>query len=557
MLHDESVNDQDDVTLGRVLDDVGATVLDVVYGRIDPRRRVSSVVIVDPFDPPAISPHAIVLGVGIAGLDPIVELINTLAEHQSVGLVLREPVVLHAAIAKAAADSGVVIFSLVRGIGWNQIAAIMSNTISQSSLGVGPDAGNASFGSSDVGGLSSVADALSALLDAPITIEDLNSRIIAFSSDQERGDRARKNSVLGQRVPDGVTAMLRSNGSFKQIYASERPVYFENTSLHELPRAAIRVTANEEILGSIWAVVRESLSAEGERNFIEAAKIVALYLVRGRVEMDSQRRTRQAVLSTLLAGGNAARALARRHRIDSGPICVIAVDLCPDIGVAAETPTAHDAARLQRVANLLTLQLTATHPGSIAGIVGDSAYGILPLQPDLDALSRFVSQVGQDFHDRSAKRDPVLVAIGTVVHDAADLWASRRDADRAMRVIRSPQTAHGRTVVRAEEVQIDTLLFEVYDRIVREQSSMTGPVPELLSYDRTHDSDFMQTLDAFLACFGDVRQTATRLHVHPNTCRYRLRRITEISGLNFNDPDARFNAMLQLRVLGLRVLGLQ
>ena len=352
MLHDESVNDQDDVTLGRVLDDVGATVLDVVYGRIDPRRRVSSVVIVDPFDPPAIPPHAIVLGVGIVGLEPIVELINTLAEHQSVGLVLREPVVLHAAIAKAAADSGVVIFSLVRGIGWNQVAAIMSNTISQSSLGVGPDAGNASFGSSDVCDLSSVADPLSALLDAPITIEDLNSRIIAFSSDQERGDRARKNSVLGQRVPDGVTAMLRSNGSFKQIYASERPVYFENTSLHELPRAAIRVTANEEILGSIWAVVRESLSAEGERNFIEAAKIVALYLVRGRVEMDSQRRTRQAVLSTLLAGGNAARALARRHRIDSGPICVIAVDLCPDIGVAAETPTAHDAARLRRITEI-------------------------------------------------------------------------------------------------------------------------------------------------------------------------------------------------------------
>jgi len=551
VLHDESVNDQDDVTLGRVLDDVGATVLDVVYGRIDPRRRVSSAVIVDPFDPPAIPPHAIVLGVGIVDLDPIVELINTLAEHQAVGLVLRGPVVFHAAIAKAAADSGVVIFGLVRGIAWNQIVAIMSNTISQSSLGVDPDAGNASFGSPDVGDLSSVADALSALLDAPITIEDLNSRIIAFSSDQERGDQARKNSVLGQRVSDEVTAMLRSEGFFKQIYASERPVYLENTSLHELPRAVIRVAANEEILGSIWAVVRGSLSAERERNFIEAAKIVALYLVRGRVEIHSHRRTRQAVLSTLLAGGNAARSVARRHRIDSGPICVIAVDLCPDIGVAAETPTAHDVARLQRMANMLALQLTAAHPGSIAGIVGDSAYGILPLRPDLDGLSRFVSQVGQDFHDRSAKRDPVLVAIGTIVHDAADLSASRRDADRAMRVIRSPQTAHGRTVVRADEVQIDTVLFEVYDRIVREQSSMTGPVPELLSYDRTHDSDFMQTLDAFLACFGDVGQTATRLHVHPNTCRYRLRRISEISGLDFNDPDARFNAMLQLQLLGL------
>jgi hypothetical protein len=537
-------------TLGLVLDDVGATVLDVVYGRIDPQRRVSSVVIVDPFDPPAIPPHALVLGVGIDGIDAIVDLVTSLAEHQGVGLVLREPVGFHAEIAAAAVSSGVVIFGLVRGVAWNQVSAIITNTISRAAATPSLSS-SVPTGSLETGDLSSIADALATLLDAPITIEDLNSRIIAFSSDQDRGDQARKMSVLGHRVPNHVTDIMRSQGFFAEIYASEKPVYLKNTDLHELPRAVMRVTAEDEILGSIWAVVREPLTASRERNFVEAAKIVALYLLRGRAEMDSQRRSRQALLTGLLAGDNGARSLAREYRIDAGAFCVIAVGLRPDQVDSGSQHTANDTARLARIANTLALQLTASHPGSTAGVIGDTAYGILPLRPDLDSPATFAAQVGRDFHDRSKRRDPVLVAVGTVVNDAVRLSDSRRDADRAMRVLRSPKTANGRTVVRADEVQIDTVLFEVYDRIVREQSAMTGPVPDLLAYDRAHDSDFMETLDAFLANFGDIGKTASRLHVHPNTCRYRLRRISEISGLDLDDPDARFNAMLQLRVLGL------
>jgi DNA-binding PucR family transcriptional regulator len=40
--------------------------------------------------------------------------------------------------------------------------------------------------------------------------------------------------------------------------------------------------------------------------------------------------------------------------------------------------------------------------------------------------------------------------------------------------------------------------------------------------------------------------------VHPNTFRYRLRRITQVSGLDLSDPEARFAAMLQVRLLATR-----
>ncbi|WP_424935211.1 MULTISPECIES: helix-turn-helix domain-containing protein, partial [Bacteria] len=63
----------------------------------------------------------------------------------------------------------------------------------------------------------------------------------------------------------------------------------------------------------------------------------------------------------------------------------------------------------------------------------------------------------------------------------------------------------------------------------------------------------METLKSWLDSFGDVATASARVFTHPNTFRYRLRRLSEISGLDLTDPDARFSAMVQLRLLDVDV----
>ena len=48
--------------------------------------------------------------------------------------------------------------------------------------------------------------------------------------------------------------------------------------------------------------------------------------------------------------------------------------------------------------------------------------------------------------------------------------------------------------------------------------------------------------------FGDVGAAAQWLHVHPNTVRYRVRRIEELLGTSLADPDVRLLLSLSLRV---------
>ena len=55
------------------------------------------------------------------------------------------------------------------------------------------------------------------------------------------------------------------------------------------------------------------------------------------------------------------------------------------------------------------------------------------------------------------------------------------------------------------------------------------------------------TLRAYLDCFGDVAAAAQRLHVHPNTVRYRVRRIEKLLGTSLADPDVRLLLSLSLR----------
>ncbi len=64
-----------------------------------------------------------------------------------------------------------------------------------------------------------------------------------------------------------------------------------------------------------------------------------------------------------------------------------------------------------------------------------------------------------------------------------------------------------------------------------------------------HNTNLVDTLRAWLDAFGDVIAAAKALYVHPNTFRYRLRRLSEVGGIDLGDAEARFVAMVQLRIV--------
>ncbi len=60
------------------------------------------------------------------------------------------------------------------------------------------------------------------------------------------------------------------------------------------------------------------------------------------------------------------------------------------------------------------------------------------------------------------------------------------------------------------------------------------------------------TLEAWLAAQGRIAAVAQRLHVHPQTVRYRVARLRELFGERLEDPDCRFELELALRSRALQ-----
>jgi hypothetical protein len=58
----------------------------------------------------------------------------------------------------------------------------------------------------------------------------------------------------------------------------------------------------------------------------------------------------------------------------------------------------------------------------------------------------------------------------------------------------------------------------------------------------------LETLRAWLDAPGQVQRVAGRLHVHPQTVRYRVAQLRELFGDRLEDPDARFELALAVRL---------
>ena len=536
-------------SLGRVLDDLGATLLDLVRGDAGRPEEIGGVAIHDPTDEPVLPPHAIVLVVGLDDPVALVPLLKRLGRQQALALVLRAPVPVTPPVRRAADRAGVALLGLSRGVPWAHLAALLRSLLAEGDVGVAePD----SLGGLPFGDLFAVANAIGALMDAPITIEDRNSRVLAFSGQQDEADASRVETILGRQVPERFRAILSERGVFRALHRSARPV--DVSSLPDpagevLPRTAMAVRAGDEILGSIWVVVKEPLSQERRDALVEAAKLVALHLLRVRAGTDVQRRLRADLLSTALTGGPDAGEALDRLGLAGRPLMVLGL-----AGTDRAQPELTTGQEQQRLADAFAMHLGAGHPRSAAALIGGVAYGLVPLPPGTgpeDGAER-AHRVARDFFDRVGDRARPVVAIGPLADGVAGaagvagLAYARICTDRILRVLR--ESGGTRRVAALEDVHAQVLLLELRDQVAARGDGPSGPLARLLEYDARHGSALVATLAAWLDAFGDVTAAAESMFVHPNTFRYRLRRLTEVGGLDLADAEQRFAVMLQLRV---------
>lgn len=137
------------------------------------------------------------------------------------------------------------------------------------------------------------------------------------------------------------------------------------------------------------------------------------------------------------------------------------------------------------------------------------------------------------------------VGIGNQYRSAADIASSYSEARRA--VATAERMGPGRVILFAE-LGIQRLLLRFPD-VTDLRAFADDVIGRLVQEDATAGTDYMATLSVYFTELGSPSRAAKRLHVHPNTVAYRLRRVEEITGLRLDLQRDRLMVEMAVEIL--------
>jgi hypothetical protein len=518
-------------TLGAVVDALGIGVVRVLCAPRGLDVPAGEPVVHDPSGDPTVDRDELVLAVGVdADRRSAVDVVTRCGELGACAVLLRSDGPLPAALLSAAEATGVALLAAPSDAAWGQLHTLVRTARSASSQR--RDSG------APLGDLFGLADAVSSLVGGAVTVEDEQSVVLAYSSTAHPVDGPRRDTILGRRVPAEWLERLHESGAFRRLWGSDEVVRIELPGIAN--RLAIAVRAGGEALGSIWVQEGDRpLGSEAEQALREAASMAALHLLRARSGEDLERRRAGEQLRAVLDGRLPATLLTEQlHLAPDEGLVVLGLEL---VDGGDEDATAV----IDRAVDLVVLSCRAFRRRAVAAAADRTVYAVLPGRAGGAAEAR---QLTADLASRVATG--LRVQVRSSVSDRPDglpgLATARRDVDLALRVLSARCAAEQ---VHVEDVRSACILLQLRDIAADRPDLLSGKVRLLQASDRERQTSYVATLRAFLDGFGDVRVASDLVGVHPNTFRYRLRRLAELAGLDLDDPVERLVVQLQLHLL--------
>jgi hypothetical protein len=502
-------------TLRALLDVLGPAVAPLT-GNTGLDVEVSEVVLIGPGDALPDVP-----GVLLICLDPR-DLLARVATSRAAGVVIK----LDGTDASAWASSTLPVIAADESLPWHHLLQLLTTAVA--SAGISSVGGGAA-----IGDLFALANSVAAMVGGAVAIEDPQRRVIAYSSLPDQPiDEARQQGILGRQVPD-----LQGNDDLYRELQRSPGVFRKPARDGVLPRLAVAVRSGPELLGSLWVVESSPLGPEAEQALLDAGRLAALHLLRARAGGDVERRARSELLRGLLDGRSSPDLAAARLGIDvTRPVAVLGFSLPERI--------AADDLDADAVADLVQLQCAAVRPRSSVLVQLGTVYALLPLDDDT-ARVRLV-QLAHAVVDRAraALRVELRAAIGSTVVGLHEVTRSRGDVDAVLRLLDRPGAAD---IAAVEDAQPQVVLLDLQGHLAGAPHLRLPALERMLLHDAEQGTPYGESVLAYLAANADVPAAAESVAVHPNTFRYRLRRVKELFDLDLEDPDVRLVTWLQLR----------
>lgn len=389
--------------------------------------------------------------------------------------------------------------------------------------------------------LDEIVALLAELVGNPVSLKDPDFRVLAWSGDDAAMDEARHGSIAAGRISADVLRILQRRGDLTRIREERRPFRMDAAADVGMgPRVVCPVKAGTVHFGHL------SISEGGRRldaldllAVESGATVIAFHVSRQRAVESSVRDQRALLLYQLVfARGDLTTDTWRRHAAMLGldadvrfVVALLAFDAresgIRDLGpVVATVDTA-----LERMGVRPSLAVAET----------DTVVVVLPDDAgDLPATMTAVMREVAAYH----RVPPMWAGISTSRPGSDGLGQCYEEARTAVNLGR---TMHGAgSVTRYAELGVLRLLSEIDEDVLeRHLDSVLGP-------DAGFREQFRETFGALVEAGFNKAEAARRMYVHVNTLKYRLGRITRVTGQDPRSHHGRFALETALRLLELQ-----
>ncbi|PLT29120.1 PucR family transcriptional regulator [Peribacillus deserti] len=392
------------------------------------------------------------------------------------------------------------------------------------------------------GDLEDFADRVSTYLGCPITIEDANHRLIAYSMHDDRTDKARISTIIGRRVPEKVINSLWKEGIIPTLLKGRAPVKVPSIDDVGLGnRAAVSIWKNNDVIGFIWALEVDKPFTEDDLEFLQfAAKEAKNQILQLQTRKHRRLESAQEFLWQLLTGHFKEEQEIREKFIKHSPrvpslFSILVFHFPEDISSERERQISYMLTTTQKIkADIFT-----TDQDKLIILAGFQEE-----QNIMDSLSSFIEnfilQMKARFHVH-----PISGASGMTYSNFTDAMQSYREA---LEVLSLKKVFPDETNKVYLYSQLGAYKYLNTLHKHRNKGIQNIHLDRLQSYDIKHQTDLYETLKVYLEKDSNPNEAAKALHIHVNTMTYRLKRIADVGVINLKDPLQKIGLFLDIKL---------
>ena len=523
------------VGLGQLLLALDATVVSLVDAPRGLDLPVGSAELIDSDDvrlglPAAAGSADVFFLLGVSDDEALRWIAGRARGRSPVAIFVKQPT--DAVVAKAVAVGSAVVAVEPRAR-WERLYQLVNHVFEHHNPSM--DRGQADSGTDLFGLAQSLADRIHGM----VSIENAESHVLAYSASNDEADELRRLSILGRAGPPDHLKWIGQWGIFDALRAGGEVVRVaERPELGLRPRLAIGIHQQPAgarqpplFVGSIWVQQGAQPLADDAEEMLRGAAVLAARIMSRLASRPSTHTRRVQQIIGLTDGEPVDVAVIARElglAVD-GHAALIGWD-------ATDAGTRH-----ARLSDVLALSASAFRRDAQVATNGSRIYVLLPQTATTRSVTSWVRGTISALRTELAVQ--LRAAIAAPVAGLAGVAAARAEVDRVLdSAERHPVLGQ---VTSLAEARTTVLLDEIVTLVGTDERLIDPRIHDL----RAQDPVLADTLRAYLDCFGDVGAAAQSLQVHPNTVRYRVRRIEKLLSTSLADPEVRLVFSLGLRVI--------